>query len=211
MAKNNETTKKDEQVSTPNVQPQGEQMFQLSAKELADVRSMMAKSVEKDSIIADLQHRTEILTEELAKKSDAPVAKKAGERKIITHYCRLHKFEDKWVLGWTGNGVYREVNARGEREEFINVIVKGMDQPVKMRFLDYINELPQVTVKIKEKRKLPDTIEDFGETEKVIFDEKSGTMIGLGYSVPSEVVTENWEYVLDLDGEDVVINPRFIN
>lgn len=188
-----------------------EQKFQLTEKELADIRTMMAKSVEKDSIIADLQHKTELLTDELAKKTDASTAKKPGERKITTYYCRLHKYEDKWVLGWTGNGVYRERNARGENEEFINLIVQGVKEPVKMRFLDYINELPQVAVKIKEKRKLPDTVTDYGETERVVFDDKSGLMIGLGYSVPSEVITENFEFVLELDGKDVVISERFVN
>lgn len=198
----------EEVVSTPKP---AEEKFVFSKQEVSDIRSMMAKSVEKDHIIEDLQHAQEVLRAELAKKSDTPAMPVRGERKITTHYCRLHKFEDAFVLGWTGNGVYRETNARGEREEFLNVIVQGRKDPVKMRFLDYINELPQVSVKIKEKRKLPDTVDNYGETEKVIFDEKSGSMIGLGYSVPSEVVTENWEYVVELNGEDVVINSRFIN
>lgn len=185
--------------------------FELSAEELKDIRAMMAKSAEKDRIIEDLTHAQEVLREELAKKSDQPAVRKPGERKITTYFCRLHKFEDKFVLGWTGNGIYRETNARGEKEEFLNLIVKGLDKPVKVRFLDYINDLPQVTVKIKEKRKLADTVEGYGEVEKVIFDDKSGAMIGLGYTVPSEVVTENYEYVLDLDGDDVVVSERFIN
>jgi hypothetical protein len=191
--------------------PPQETKFQLSEQELDDIRGMMAKSAEKDRIIADLQLKTEVLSDELAKKSDAPVQRKPGERKITTYYCRLHKFEDKWVLGWTGTGVYRETNTRGEKEEYLNLIIKGMDKPVKMRFLDYINDLPQVVVKIKEKRKLPDTVKDYGEVEKVVYDEKSGLMIGLGYSVPSEVITENYEYVVELDGEEVVISERFIN
>lgn len=196
-------------------QDANEPVIQLTKKEVDDIRSMMAKSAEKDRIIEDLTQKSALLESEIAKVQSSAqgvtTVKKPADRKITQWYARLRKYDDKWVLGWTKEGVYRETNARGEREEFINVIVKGIDKPVKMRFLEYINDLPQETVKIKEKRKLESIVENQGDVERMVFDERTGNMIGLGFSVPIEVVTEQYECVFDLDGEEVVIHESFVN
>lgn len=207
---------KDNKTGTTNVSLNNKdtEVVQLTMKEMSDIRGLIAKSAEKDLLIENLTQKSVALEAEVAKVQagqGAMAQKSVGERKITQWYGRLRKYDDKWVLGWTKEGVYRETNARGEKEEFINVIVKGIDKPVKMRFLDYINDLPQETVKIKEKRKLADLVENQGEVERMVFDEKSGVMIGLGFSVPIEVTTEKFNYVFDLNGEDVEINSEFVN
>ncbi len=196
--------------------PRNEGTVEFTQAEVADIRAMMAKSVEKDALIEGLSAKVDVLTEDLAKapKGQTPSATaKPGARKITHWYAKLRKFEGKWVLGWEG-GVYNETNVRGGQDQFINVKVKDGDEVklVKMPFLKYINECPQEMVKIKERRKLEDTVQNSGEVEKVVFDEKTGTMIGLGYSVPVDNVIENYEYVFDLgDGKDTVISSDFVN
>jgi hypothetical protein len=190
-----------------------EETVVLTKTELKDIQSFMAKSVEKDQKIADLSGLVAELknTLESVTQLDPSISNLEVEAVKTGKYARLRKYDGKWVLGWTEKGVYRERNSLNEVVEYIDIIVKGVAKPVKMSLLSYINDCPQEVVEVQEYKKLQDKVKDEGLIPVMTFNDKTGEHSSTGRKVRSQVISTGSDVVFKLDGEEVVINQKYVN
>lgn len=190
-----------------------EQTVVLTAAELADVRKVIAQSAEKDAKIADLTGLIGELRKQVSEVANIDPAISNLEVQAVQtgKYCKMRKHDDKWILGWTAKGVYRERNTLNEIVEYMDIVVQGVKEPVKMALLTLVNDCPQSVVEIKERRPLPDHVKDEGLVPAMSFDEKTGQHEYSNRKVRSKVVSQASELVLLLDGEEVVIHEKYVN
>lgn len=183
----------------------------LSPEEFAQVKEMLARGAEKDAEIENLKGLVAEFQNSLKGESTIEPVKN-GE------YCRMRKYEDKWVLGWVKNpkshrpGSYREMdNITREYVDFLDILVMGEKEPIKVRLLDFLNNCPQYTVRIVERKKLPSDVIESGTVDVLAFSEKTGLMEPTGRKQKAKTTIENYSFVLDLDGKKVEVRDTFIN
>ena len=202
-------TTKDE---TKDTKP--EEVVTLTKDEVKDIKEIIVKSAEKDDqiveltgLIADLK---KIVTEN-AKNGDPSTSTLEVEAVQTGKYARLRKYDGAWILGWTEKGIYRLKNNLNEIVEYLDVIVKGKDKPVKMELLSYLNDCPQEVVEIKEHKPLPDIVKEEGLISVQNFNEKTGEHTETGRKVRSRVISSEKELVFELDGDKTTIHQRYVN
>lgn len=191
-----------------------EEKVVLTQEEVNAFKKMIAEGAAKDEKIANLEGLVGALRKSVDEKGLTPESPVVDNDKI----CRMRKWQDKWVLGWVKNpkhakeGAYREMDPISrEWIDYLDIIVDGEKEPVKVRLLDFLNNCPQIVVAIKERNKLPDEVTEGEVVDKLVYNEKTGLLEPTGLRVKSRVVTERYQYVLDLDGKNVIVDEKFIN
>lgn len=96
--------------------------------------------------------------------------------------------------------------------EYIDLEILGEEKPVKMKYLDYIQNTERIKCRIAGVKE-EEIIENQGEVEKQSFDESHGyRMNRTGIFVPAEVITKVRTFTLELpDKTEVEIGEDFIN
>lgn len=185
----------------------------LSKQELDDIKKFMGESAAKDKEIADLKGLVGALRKSVEEQSG--MTPSVEEETIETgKFCRMRKTpEGKWVLGWTERGAYQEHGKINPNEMlmYIDITVDGVKDPVKVLYLDFLNNYHQKIVQIKEKREKNQEVKDEGFVSHQAWDDKAGMHIPTGRKVRSRVITKHYEVDVELDGKVVTVSDRFIN
>lgn len=185
----------------------------LTKEELDNIKKFMGESAAKDKEIADLKGLVGALRKTVEEQGGG---QPSLEEEMIEagKTGRMRKTpEGKWVLGWTPRGVYQEPSKQNPAVmlEYIDLIVEGVREPVKVLQTDYHSNYHQKVVVIKEWRDLPDDVKDEGIVSHQAWDDKAGQYIPTGRRVRSRVVTELREADVELDGKIVTVRDRFVN
>lgn len=133
---------------------------------------------------------------------------------------KMRKWNDQYVIGWENKGktekplyVYSEYNpATRENIQFMNLILKGSKEPLKVEYLNYLREAETVYVKMIKKIEEEPTIIDQGTVYKKDFAQNGYGRFETGIEVPVEVIIPNTSYEVDLPGEKdtLIIKDTFI-
>lgn len=155
------------------------------------------------AMIAELVQANKALTQRL---NDLEQGKRPVLHKATEHTVRLRKVDGHVVLGYENRHpnpakslyVYDEwSDVEKEKIQFVNLILDGVKEPKKMRYVDFLNESERVDAKIIKKHEmdLPPIIQ--GYVNKREFDGKYG-MIEKDYLVPVEIHMKQYTYDVEL-------------
>ncbi len=134
---------------------------------------------------------------------------------------KLRRWNDEIVIGWVNKAtrpgkftyVYSETDERTrETKQFIDVILQGKEnKPLKLEYLQYLQESDPVFVKMLEKIVGEEEIIDQGRVFKKDFVENGYGMFETTVQVPVEVVIPHASFRVQLeDGEELTISDRFV-
>ena len=163
-------------------------------------------------------------------------ANNAGAGRVLKrtreHTVRIRRVEDCYVIGWVNHarpdvdGVLRKTkfvytkidpeDPKREPVEYMDLILLGDDgkqkeEPLTMKYLDFLRETDSVQVKIKEKKR-EEQYEEKGMVKKKVWDEKSNMPMETDMYVPLEVVSDEVQFVVDLpNAGEYTIHSRFVN
>ncbi len=134
---------------------------------------------------------------------------------------KLRRWNDEIVVGWVNKAtrpgkftyVYSETDEKTrETKQFIDVILQGKEnKPLKLEYLQYLQESDPVFVKMLEKIVGEEEIIDQGRVFKKDFVENGYGMFETTVQVPVEVVIPHASFRVQLeDGEELTISDRFV-
>lgn len=137
---------------------------------------------------------------------------------------KLHllKWNDQYFLGYQNMGrenkplyVYKEYNAQTrENVEFVNVILEGSPEPIKMEYVTFLREAERVEV-LKVSQVERETVIEQGMVYKKDFAENGYGMFETMVQVPVEIISKEYTYTVKLPAEDggreLVIDGKWVN
>lgn len=193
----------------------------LSKEDLANVKTIIAENARLRKENEGISNRMDLIQEEMVKattgKSVETKAKKIGTEIRLRRISSTDaKIDGRLVLGWkkrSNRSVYQERNPQNvnQVDEYMDLIVDGVEGTVKMLYADFLNLCPQEWF-VATKRELEDHVLDLGTVQKVAYDENQKTMISTGIEVPNQVVTKRYEYDIVIDNERKITLPNeFVN
>lgn len=137
-------------------------------------------------------------------------------RKTKKKMVKLHKWQGKYVLGFTedeyGQSVFtkedRNRPGRDKTFEVINLILDGETEPVEVELLKFRNS-PTEWVNVT-KTEVEEDIQNFGAVN--VKDEVKGRFVETDDIVPLDIKYEYRTYTVELaDGREVALLEKFIN
>lgn len=132
---------------------------------------------------------------------------------------KLRKWDDKYVVGWINKGkankplfVVNEYNPQTrETVQFIEILLHGVAEPLRLEYLQYLRDAEPVFVKLLAKIVEEEEVIEQGMVYKKDFVENGYGMFETTVRVPVEIVIPHYSYKLLLeDGEELVISDRFV-
>lgn len=209
--------KQEKSIVTEETEKKPEGGITLTSEELKDFREMMKKNAENAILVKEQAGIIAQLHDQLkngARTGDDLNTESQENSVKVGTVCQMRRLPEtnEWVLGWTDRGSYRERDEKfNEIVEYVDLVVQGKEKPVKMRYLDFLNECPRRYVRILNRNKVRTDVEKGDLVERAVYDPKMKDMIFTGQKVRSTVTKDVYEYVLDLDGKEVTVSERFIN
>jgi hypothetical protein len=175
---------------------------------MADKETQPAKSSQPSydpALIQQLIDQNKALAQRI---NDMEVGKRPVLQKVTEHTVRLRKVDGHVVLGYANRSanpakplyVYDEwSDIEKEKVQFVDLILEGVKDPKKMRYVDFLNESERVDAKVVAKHKLdtPPIIQ--GYVNKREFDGKY-SMVEKDFLVPVEIHME--VYTFDVEFPD---------
>lgn len=126
---------------------------------------------------------------------------------------KLRRWNDAYVLGWTGDGVYEEDNpsrpGKDKRDWWIELLLEGSAKPVKVNYLEYLNESKVEWAKVI-KTEVEEDIQNFGAVH--LKAEKDNRFIETDDVIPLDVKYEWRTYTVETqEGNEFSISEKFIH
>jgi hypothetical protein len=143
-------------------------------------------------------------------------------RKAKESHLTMMKWNGKYFLGYENVGrptkplyVYNEYNPQTrENVSFVNVILEGEKDPIKLDYITFLREAERVTVK-KTKQEEREEVVEQGMVFKKDFAENGYGQFETMVQVPVEIITKEYTFTVKLPEEDggreLVIDSKWIN
>jgi len=133
---------------------------------------------------------------------------------------KLRRWNDEIVVGWVNKAtregkflfVYKETDADGKSStEYIDLILHNKKSPVKLNYLEYLQESEPVFVKMLSKTEEEEEVITQGHVFKKDFVQNGYGMFETQVQVPVDEVIKHYSYELELeDGATLKISDRFV-
>ena len=134
-------------------------------------------------------------------------------------FIKLRRWNDQIVVGWLNKStrpgrflfVYRETDKDGDTSEYIDILLKDTEKPIKLNYLEYLQESEPVFVKMLKRIEEEEEVINQGRVYKKDFVENGYGMFETTVLVPVEVVIPHYSFLLQLeDGSELTISDRFV-